>query len=78
MKMYEMGILSRADMKMHEMEILSQFSIIVVTETHQQFTFAKIYDDPNTLFYKQLQLGSGNQFTDDYKVFITNIYITVA
>ena len=78
MKMYEMDILSRVDMKMHEMEILSQFSIIVVTETHQQFTFTKIYDYPNTLFYKQLRLGSGNQFTDDYKVFVTNIYTNVA
>ena len=49
----------------------------MVTETHQQFTFAKIYDYPHTLFYKQLRLGSGNQFTDGYITYITYGYFSL-
>ena len=48
---YEKYYSIRADMKMCEMEARSKFSIKVVTQTHQQFTFANYY------FYKQLRLG---------------------
>ena len=37
-------------MKMYEMEVRSWFSIIVVTKTHQQLTFAKMYNYSNTIF----------------------------
>ena len=45
---------------MYEMEVRSYFSIILVTETDQHFTFAKIYDS-NTAFYKQQRLGRSTQ-----------------
>ena len=41
---------------MYEMEVRSYFSIIVVTETDQQYIY-----DSNTAFYKQLRLGHSTQ-----------------